>query len=185
MWKASRSSKSLVGGPNVFIQIYVYIYIYLFIFLIYLFISYIQVVPGRAWGGSFRRKNYILYSEERNGVQNVRKATDQRLAQYYPVLQSTTPVLLCTTKNYPVLQSTTPILLQYYSALLQFYSVLQRTIYSSCTPYYKVLLQYTLYYKVLHQHYSVLQRTTPVLLCSTKYNSSTTLYYKEAPMIDP
>ena len=48
-----------------------------------------------------------------------------------------------------VLQSTTPALLQYYS---------------STTP---VLLQY----------YSVLQSTTPVL-CSTKYYSSTTPYYK-------
>ena len=34
------------------------------------------------------------------------------------------------------------------------------------------------YYKILLQNYSVLQSTTPVLLCTTKYNSSTTLYYK-------
>ena len=54
------------------------------------------------------------------------------LLQYYSVLQSTIPVLLCTTKYYSstslyykvllqyysVLQSTTPVLLQYYSVLL-------------------------------------------------------------------
>ena len=71
------------------------------------------------------------------------------LLQYCSVLQSTTPVLLCTTKYY---SSTTP----YYKVLLQYYSVLQSTTrvllrvtkyYSSTTLYYKVLLQY---YKVLH-----------------------------------
>ena len=77
------------------------------------------------------------------------------------VLQSSTPVLLCTTpyykvliQYYSVLQSTTPVLLCTWSVLLQYYSVLQ-----SITP--------------------VLQSTTPVLLCTTKYYSSTTL------MIDP
>ena len=60
------------------------------------------------------------------------------LLQYYSVLQSTTPVLLCTTKCY---SSTT----LYYKVLLQYYSVLQST-----TPV------------------TVLQRTTPVLPCTTK-----------------
>ena len=92
------------------------------------------------------------------------------LLQYYSVLQSTTPVLLCTTQ----LQRTTPVLL------------CTAKYYSSTTLYYKVLLQYssakcysstTLYYKVLLQYYSVLQSTTPVLLCTTKCYSSTTLYY--------
>ena len=32
--------------------------------------------------------------------------------------------------------------------------------------------------KVLAQYYSVLQSISPVLLCTTKYYSSTTLYYK-------
>ena len=95
--------------------------------------------------------------------------------QYYCVLQSSTPVLLCATKYYsstalycssttlyysttPVLQgittlfyrNTTPVLL-YYKVPFQYYSVLQ-----SAFPYYKVLLQHysvlqsiTLYYKVL------------------------------------
>ena len=122
------------------------------------------------------------------------------LLQYYSVLHSTTPALLCTTKYYssttlyytvllqyyPVLQSTTPVLLctakyyssttLYYKVLLQYYSVLQST-----TPVLLCTTQYysstTLYYKVLLQYYSVLQSTTPVLLCTTKYYSSTTLYY--------
>ena len=46
----------------------------------------------------------------------------------------------------------------------------------------KTPLQYyssnSLYYTVLLQYYSVLRRTTPVLLCTTKYHSSTALYYK-------
>ena len=147
--------------------------------------------------------------------------------RYYSVLQSTTPVLLCTTKYYssttPVLQSNTPVPPRYYSVLqsttpvqyyssttlvpLQYYSVLQSTTplllryykvtlqyHSGTTPYYKVPLQYspvrlryykalfggTLYYKVPLQYYkvllrySVLQSTTPLLLCTTKYYSSTT-----------
>ena len=64
------------------------------------------------------------------------------LPQYYSVLQSTTPVLLCTTKYY------SRNYLEYYKVLLQ-----------------KVLLQY---YRVLVQYYSVLQSTTPVLLRATK-----------------
>ena len=67
------------------------------------------------------------------------------LLQYYSVLQSTTPVLPCSTKYY---SSTT----LYYKVLLQYYSVQQSTTlyYSSTTLYYKVLLQY----------YPVLQSTS-------------------------
>ena len=113
------------------------------------------------------------------------------LIQYYSVLQSTSPVLLrttkyysCTTSYYKVLlrttkyySSTTP----YYKVLLQYYFVLQSTspvllrttkYYSSTTPYYKVLLQY---YFVLQSTTPVLQTTTPVLLRTTKYYSSTTV----------
>ena len=113
------------------------------------------------------------------------------LLQYYSVLQSTTPVLVCTTKYY----SSTSL---YYKVLLQYYSVLHRTtpVLICTTKYYSstnyalqsttpVLLctrkyysSTTLYYKVLLQYYSVLQSTTPVLLCTRKYYSSTTLYYK-------
>ena len=80
-----------------------------------------------------------------------------RTTQIYSVLHSST-------KNY----SGTTL---YYTVLLQYYSVLQ-----SATP---VLI---LYCKVRLQYYSVLQlyyySTTPVLLCTTKYYSSTILYYK-------
>ena len=64
------------------------------------------------------------------------------LLQYYPVLQSTTPVLLCFTTYYNILH-------HYYKVLFQYYSLLQRT-----TP---VL---PLYYKIQLQHYSVLQSST-------------------------
>ena len=109
------------------------------------------------------------------------------------VLQSTTPVLLCTTKYYSsttlyykvllqyysVLQSTTPVLLcttKYNSGTTLYYRVLLCTTqyYASTTLYYKVLRQYYLYYNVLLQYYSVLPSSTPVLLCTTKYYSSTT-----------
>ena len=105
-------------------------------------------------------------------------------------------VLFCTTKYYCVLQSTTPVLLcttMYYSSTTLYYKVLQRTTpvllcttpvllctakyYSCATKYYSST---TLYCKVLLQYCSVLQSTTtPVLLCTTKYYSSTTLYCKE------
>ena len=64
----------------------------------------------------------------------------------------------------------------------QYNSVLQSS--EKCYPrtflYYKVLLQKVLlqYYKVLIQYYSVLQSTSPVLLRTTNYYSSTTSYYK-------
>ena len=80
-----------------------------------------------------------------------------KVLQYKLVLQSTTPVLLCTTKYY----SSTNV---YYKVLL----LCTTKYYSSTTLYYKVLLEY----------YSVLQSTTPILPCTTKYCSSTTLYYK-------
>ena len=95
------------------------------------------------------------------------------LHQYYT---STTPVLPL--QCYSALQSTTT----YYSTPVLF---------CSTTPHYTST---TRYYKVLFQHYSVLQSTSPVLqttakyckvlLCTTKYYSSTTLYKKVALMID-
>ena len=81
------------------------------------------------------------------------------LLQYYSVLQSATPVLLCT-----------KVLLQYYFVLHSATPVLLCT-----TKYYSST---TLYYKVLIQYYSVLHSATPVLLCTTKYYSSKSLYYK-------
>ena len=81
------------------------------------------------------------------------------LLQYYSVLQSTTPVLLCTTKYY---SSTT----LYYKVLVHYYSVLQSTspVLQSTTPVLRCTTKYysstTLYYKALLQYYSVLQSTT-------------------------
>ena len=131
------------------------------------------------------------------------------LLHYYSVLQSTdttelqstTPVLLCTTavplQYYCVLQSTTPVTL-FYKVLLQHYSVLQSTdttelqsttpVLLCTTKYYSVLLQYysvlqsttpvTLYYKVLLQYYSVLQSTdTAELQSTTPVLLCTTKYY--------
>ena len=49
---------------------------------------------------------------------------------------------------------------------------------TSTTKYYSVLLCTTPYYKILCQYYSVLESATPVLFRTTKYYSSTTLYYK-------
>ena len=87
------------------------------------------------------------------------------------LVQSTTPVILCTTKYYsviqstaPVLQSTTPyykVLLQYYSVTTPYYKVLYTPVLQSSTP---VLFRTTLYYKVLQntipQYYSVLESAT-------------------------
>ena len=99
------------------------------------------------------------------------------LLQYYSVLQSVIPVLLCTTK--------------YYSSTTLYYTVLQRTVLLCATKYYSVLQSTTpvrlcttkyyssttLYYKVLLQYYSVLQSTTPVLLCTTQYYNVLLQYY--------
>ena len=106
-----------------------------------------------------------------------------------PILRTTdttlyTPVLPCTTKYYSSNSSTTlyyKVLLKYYSVLLQYYPVLQST-----TPVLlcaEVLLQYSVPQILLCilQYYPVLQSTTqvtPVLPCTTKYYSSTNLYYK-------
>ena len=68
-------------------------------------------------------------------------------AQYYSLLQSTTPVLLCSTQCYSALQSTTPVLL--------------------CTTKTPVLQSNT---PVLLQYYSVLHCTTPVSLLSYSWN---------------
>ena len=178
--------------------------------------THIQVVPGRAGGGSFKRKKNHIAEKEfayRMCARWPTIAMSQILFWVWTkllplhggavmwrsvmclwfdflsssdvasceVICGTTPVLLCTTKTYNVL-------LQYYSNVL----LRTTTYYSRTTLYYKVLLQYysvlrstTLYCKVLRQYYSALHSTTPVLLCTTKYYSSstpvlqsTTLYYK-------
>ena len=98
-------------------------------------------------------------------------------AQYYSVLQSTTPALLCTTKFY---SSTT----MYYKVLLQYYCVLQSStpvLLCAITPVLLCTAPVLLCTTVLLQYYKVLLLcSTKTLLqyyCTTKYHS-TTLYYK-------
>ena len=88
-----------------------------------------------------------------------------RTSKYY---SSTTPTLLCTTKYY----SSTTLTTKYRSSTTPYYKVLPQY-YKVLLQYYSVLLQY---YKVLLQYYSVPQSITPVLLCTTKCYTSTTLY---------
>ena len=98
------------------------------------------------------------------------------LLQYYSVLQSTTPVLLCTTKYY---SSTLLCTTKYYASTTLYYKVL-RQCYSVLQSTAPVLLCTTKYYSVLHSTTPVLLCTTQyynVLLCTTKYYASTTLYY--------
>ena len=105
---------------------------------------------------------------------------------YYSVLQSTTPVLLCTTKYYNVLLQYYKVLLQYYKVLLQYYSVLQSTTpvllcttkyYSATTLYYKVLLCTTQYYASTTLYYPVLQRTTLYYKVLRQYYNVLLQYY--------
>ena len=104
------------------------------------------------------------------------------LRQNYSVLQSTTPVLLCTTQYYARLLCTTQnynVLLcttKSYASTTMYYSS-TTTYYSSTTLNYKVPFQY---YNVLLQYYSELQSTTPVL---QKYYASTTLSYPVLPVL--
>ena len=159
----------------------------------------LQVVPGRAGGGSFKRKqNHIAEKEFAYrmcanffwvwtkllplhggdvmwfGVMclwfDFLSSSDVASCE---VICGTTPVLLCTRKTYNVL-------LQYYSNVL----LRTTTYYSRTTLYYKVLLFTAKYYAsttpvllCTTKYYSVLQSTTPVPLCTTKYYTSTTLNY--------
>ena len=123
------------------------------------------------------------------------------LRQYYSVLQSTTSVLLRTTKYYStttlyytvlrhqyyfVLQSTTPVLLCATPVLRQFYSVQHSTtpvLLSTNKVATPVLLCTTKYHAstilCTTKYDAILQSsTTPVLVCTTKNYSSTSLYNK-------
>ena len=130
------------------------------------------------------RTKFVCFVAARNCMrQQVAGRSSQRhaaLPTYYKVVlrtKSTTLYYKVLIQYYSVLQSTTPVLLCTWSVLLQYYSVLQ-----SITPVLLCTAKYysstTLYYKVLLQYYSVLQSTTPVLLCTTKNYSSTLLHYK-------
>ena len=123
------------------------------------------------WDSSYEpnstQYNSVLQSSEKcypSTILYYKVLLQKVLLQYYSVLQSTSPVLLRTTKYY---SSTTPVLQTYYKVLVQYYFVLQST-----TPVLvKVLLQSTKYYKVL-------LRTTKYYSSTTKYYSSATKYYK-------
>ena len=158
---------------------------------------FIQVVPGRAGGGSFKRKkNYIA-----------KKEFAYRMCARWPTIAMSKLFSWVWTKLLPlhgcdvmcfgvmclwfdllssdvtsceVICGTTPVLLcttiknyasttTYYSSTNLYYKVLLR--------YYKVLRQYYLYYKGLLQYYSVLQCTTPVLQRTTPVLQRTTQYY--------
>ena len=180
------------------VYIHIYIYDYMYIHKDDIIIIRIQVVPGRAGGGSFKRKKNHIAEKE----------FAYRMCARWPTIAMSKKIFWVWTKLLPlhggdvmwfgvmclwfdflsssdvasseVICGTTPVLLcttKTYNVLLQYYSnVLLRT-----TTYYS---RTTLYYKVLLQYYSVLQSTTPVLLqyykvllCTTKYYASTTKYY--------
>ena len=171
-------------------------------------INYIQVVPGRAGGGSFRRKkNYIA-----------KKEFAYRMCARRPTSAMPKPFLCCERAFCRSMVVMWPVLMHVMSfdvVVMSFDAMwllvlchvtwcnamscdlpcnghvvcskwfCDNVVIQSTILYYKVLqctTKYysstTLYYRVLLQYYSVLQRTTPVLLCTTKYYSSTTLYCK-------
>ena len=168
----------------------------------------IQVVPGRAGGGSFRRKkNYIT-----------KKEFAYRMCARRPTSAMPKPFLCCERAFCCSMVVMWPVLMHVMSfdvVVMSFDAMwllvlchvtwcnamscdvpcnghvvcskwfCDNVVIQSTILYYKVLLcttkyysSTTLYYRVLLQYYSVLQRTTPVLLCTTKYYSSTTLYCK-------
>ena len=158
---------------------------------------WLQVVPGRAGGGSFKRKKNYIAKKEFAYRMCARWPTIAMSKLFFSVWTKLLPLHGCDVMRFgvmclwfdllsndvascEVICGTTPT----------YYSVLCTTkYYSSTTLYYKVLLQYysvlqsttpvlLQYYSVLLQYYSVLQSTTPVLLCTITYYSSTTLYYK-------
>ena len=113
-----------------------------------------------------------------------------RTTKYYSVLQGTTPVLLCTTKYYSSTTKYYPSTTKYYSSTTKYYA---SQYYSSttkyyCTPHYAILPSTTSTTPVLQnttpvllcttKYYSVLQSTTPVLQSTTPVLQSSTLYYK-------
>ena len=111
------------------------------------------------------------------------------LLQYYSVLQSIFPYYDYIT---PVLQSTTPLLL----CTTKYYSVVKRDssstkYYSRTTPYYTLLLCTTKYYTILRttQYHPLLQSTTQYYsLLRNATLHRTTPYYKalhSIPAIDP
>ena len=143
----------------------------------------IQVVPGRAGGGSFKRKkNYIAKKEfayrmcarwPTIAMSKLFLGFERSFCRCRAVMSCALGWCVCDSTCFQVMW----LVVRWFVVLLRYYSVLQRTtpVLLCTTKYYSST---TLYYKVLLQYYSVLHSTTPVLLSTTKYYASTTLYYK-------
>ena len=147
---------------------------------------YIQVVPGRAGGGSFRRKkNYIA-----------KKEFAYRMCARRPTSAMPKPFLCCERAFCCSMVVMWPVLMHVMSFDVVVMSrdamrchvmcahVMCPAMVTLCVRsgsvtmwWSKILFCTTKYYCVLQSTTPVLQSTTPVLLCTTKYYSSTTLYY--------
>ena len=146
---------------------------------------FIQVVPGRAGGGSFKRKKNYIARKEFAYRMCARWPTIAMSKLFFWVWTKLLPLHGCDVMRFgvmclwfdllssdvascEVISGTTPVLLcttKNYNVLLQDYSVVLRqycSVLQSTTTHYSST---TLYYKGLRQYYSVLQ-------------SSITLYYK-------
>ena len=163
----------------------------------------VQVVPGRAGGGSFKRKKNYIAKKEFAYRMCARWPTIAMSKFFSEVWTKLLPLHGCHVMRFgvmclwfdllsndvascEVICGTTPT---YYSSTT-LYSVLQSTtpvllVLQSTTPVLLCTTKYysgtTLYYTVLRQYYSVLPSTTTyysVLQSTTTYYSSTTLYYK-------
>ena len=166
----------------------------------------LQVVPGRAGGGSFtRKKNYIA-----------KKEFAYRMCARRPTSAMPKPFLCCERAFCCSMVVMWPVLMHVMSfdvVVMSFDAMwllvwchvtwcnamscdvrscdvpcnghvvcskwfCDDVVIQSTILYYKVLLCTTKYYSSTTLYYTVLQRTTPVLLCTTKYYSSTILYCK-------
>ena len=131
---------------------------------------HLQVVPGRAGGGSFKRKKNHIAEKEFAYRMCARWPTiamsklffgfERSFCRCMAVMSCDLGWCVCDLTSFHQVMW---LVVRWFVVLLRYYSVLQRptTYYSSTTP----------------TCYSVLQRTTPGLLCTTKYYSSTTKYY--------
>ena len=155
----------------------------------------IQVVPGRAGGGSFKRKKNHIAEKEFAYRMCARWPTiamsklffgfERSFCRCMAVMSCDLGWCVCDLTSFHQVMW---LVVRWFVVLLRYYSVLQRptTYYSSTTPTCYSVLQRTTpgllcttkSYASTTLYYKVLQRTTPVLLCTTKYYSSTTLYYK-------
>ena len=203
--RVAAKHKGCCKAHGVLLYKYIYIYLY-YIYIVYIYISihkviiYIQVVPGRAGGGSFRRKkNYIA-----------KKEFAYRMCARRPTSAMPKPCLCCERAfccsmvvMWPVLMHVMSFDVVVMSFDAMWLLVLRHVTWcnamscdvpcnghvvcskwfcdnamiQSTILYYKVLVCTTKYYSSTTLYYTVLQRTTSVLLCTTKYYSRTTLYY--------